>query len=295
MTKGSGVRLFVILARRAPVGVIFRRGPSKQALLIRWDAGDVRFEQGQWFKGRIYERRCDLSPSGGKLIYFAAKFKGPLHSWTAVSRPPYLTALALWPKGDTWNGGGLFASETVIMLNHGPIAEPPAQGRIPRGVLVKPLNLPPGEDDSIYHRRLVRDGWRLVHEGTATYRKDDRPMWITIDPPTLFVNAQPAGSRGRVRLEMRIVGFHERGGPWELTEYRVVNDERILLDLGRTDWADWDRGGDLLFARDGRLYRLHRADLGRSEHNPADRAVEIADFRGLRFAEKAPPPAAVRW
>ena len=59
-------------------------------------------------------------------------------------------------------------------------------------------------------------------------------------------------------LEMRIVGFLERGGPWELTEYRVVKEEQVLFDLGRTDWADWDRGGDLLFARDGRLYRPRR-------------------------------------
>src|SRR5262249_25498999 len=51
-------------------------------------------------QGRIYERRCDLTPAGDRLVYFAASFRQPLHSWTAISRPPYLTALALWPKGD---------------------------------------------------------------------------------------------------------------------------------------------------------------------------------------------------
>ena len=57
---------------------------------------------GQWFKGRIYEKRCDLSPDGTKLIYFAQKINtrtlnDPKYSyaWTAISRPPYLTALAL--------------------------------------------------------------------------------------------------------------------------------------------------------------------------------------------------------
>ena len=90
--------LFVISARNAPCGVIFRRGPSKQVLLIKWNLRNDTFESGQWLKGRIYERRCDLSPNGEKLIYFAGNYRnqnGPL-TWTAVSKAPYL---ALWRCG----------------------------------------------------------------------------------------------------------------------------------------------------------------------------------------------------
>jgi hypothetical protein len=47
MTKPSGGRLFVILARDAPAAVVFRRGPSKQVLLIKWDTARDRFEYGQ--------------------------------------------------------------------------------------------------------------------------------------------------------------------------------------------------------------------------------------------------------
>ena len=97
MVNKSSPRLFVILARAAPVGVIFRRGPSKQVQLIKWDTSKDHFEYGQWFKGRIYERACDLSPNGDKLIYLAAKWgKKPIETWTAISKPPYLTALVLW-------------------------------------------------------------------------------------------------------------------------------------------------------------------------------------------------------
>ena len=98
-------RLSVILARDAPVGVIFRRGPTNWTQVIRWNTATDTFDAGQWFKGRIYERRCDLSPSGEKLIYFAAKHhlaRNPdpsyRSSWTAISKIPYLTALALWPN-----------------------------------------------------------------------------------------------------------------------------------------------------------------------------------------------------
>ncbi len=45
--------LFVIPALKAPVAVIFRRGPSRQVRLIKWNLKDDSFERGQWFKGRI--------------------------------------------------------------------------------------------------------------------------------------------------------------------------------------------------------------------------------------------------
>src|SRR4030095_14825414 len=135
MRKGKpAARLFVLLARAAPVGIILRRGPSKQVLMIRWDTSSDHFEQGQWFRGRIYERRCDLSPSGEKLIYFAASVKPPFCSWTAISKPPYFTALALWPKGDCWNGGGIFLNEKKILLNHPSHQTAPQSGTYLKGV-----------------------------------------------------------------------------------------------------------------------------------------------------------------
>src|SRR5690349_10747108 len=97
-TTKPQARLFAILARESPTAVVFRRGPSRQVLLIKWNTADDTFEYGQWFKGRIYERRCDLSPDGELLLYFAADFRRPLYSWSAISRSPYLKALALWPK-----------------------------------------------------------------------------------------------------------------------------------------------------------------------------------------------------
>ncbi len=109
--KLAATRLSVLLARKSPMAVIFRRGPSKSVAVISWDTERDEFRLGQWLKGRIYEHRCDLSPSGQKLIYFAANHRNPMRTWTAVSRPPFLTALLLWPKGDTWDGGGSFENE----------------------------------------------------------------------------------------------------------------------------------------------------------------------------------------
>jgi hypothetical protein len=55
-------RIQFIVARRAPVAVVFRRGPTRQVEVLTWDLTTDELTAGQWLKGRIYERRCDLSP-----------------------------------------------------------------------------------------------------------------------------------------------------------------------------------------------------------------------------------------
>lgn len=98
MSGDPGCRLFVLTARASRKAVIFRRGPSRHVAVISWDLARDTFTVGQWFTGRIYERRCDLSPDGEMLVYFAAGWRRQPFTWTAISRPPFLTALALWPK-----------------------------------------------------------------------------------------------------------------------------------------------------------------------------------------------------
>ena len=67
-------RLHAILARRGANAVVFRRGPSDKVAVVGWDRSNDTFTLGQWLRGRIYPLRCDLSPSGKHLIYFAAKY-----------------------------------------------------------------------------------------------------------------------------------------------------------------------------------------------------------------------------
>jgi hypothetical protein len=113
-------RLFVIVASGCARAVVLRRGPSSWTQLILWETrGDV-FTEGAWFRGRIYEDKCDLSPDGQLFLY--AAFQGSrLHtpvtaSWTAISRPPWLHALALWPMGTTYGGGGRFVGDRRVVL-----------------------------------------------------------------------------------------------------------------------------------------------------------------------------------
>src|SRR5215831_999791 len=53
-------RLFMIFARKSPMTVIFRRGPSKWVQLVKWNTTRLMLlRPGKWFNGRIYERWSD--------------------------------------------------------------------------------------------------------------------------------------------------------------------------------------------------------------------------------------------
>ncbi len=286
--------LFVILARNGRHALIFRRGPSKQVLLIKWDRRHDRFETGQWFKGRIFERRCDLSPSGEMLVYLAAKHKGSIGTWTAISRPPYLTALALWPNMGTWGGGGLFESEYSLLLNHDATHRKLAEGfQLPQQMRVHPLGHRPGrgEDYPIYHARLVRDGWTLKQPGKHTDYDGDAPIkWRFIEPE--IYEKCVARRKATCSLRMILRGIGERSGPWYLLDYVLDESGHCRLTLPRTDWADWDENGDLLFSDRGKLFRLA---WSKARAGDREAARELADFGDLRFAAKEASKRARQW
>lgn len=113
-------RLFVIMAARAPRAVILRRGPASWVQLVLWDTLCDLFTPGAWFRGRIYEEKCDLSPDGELFLYAALQGRrlrsDYSHAWTALSRPPWLHALVLWPMHTTYGGGGRFVGNRQLIV-----------------------------------------------------------------------------------------------------------------------------------------------------------------------------------
>lgn len=110
-------RLHVIPAVACDKALILRRGPTNQVASILWDRASGEFQLGQWLKGRIYEYRSDLSPDGRHMVYFAGP--GENGFWTALSRAPWLTALAFLSHNNTWAGGGAFTHDGRIWLTGG--------------------------------------------------------------------------------------------------------------------------------------------------------------------------------
>lgn len=281
-------RLFFILARKEPVAVIFRRGPSGWVQLINWNTSSDEFISGQWFHGRIYERRCDLSPSGSLLIYFCNKINARTlkdqeytKAWTAISHPPYLTALALWPKGDCWHGGGLFRDDRTVWLNHKPAVAKPHPKHMPKKLKVIPNPSARGEDDPIFSMRLERDGWKLVHEWKVENRGYPR-MFATLQPE---VREKSLPSWPWVlRLIRSISGLDYK------EEFILIEKNRHLeVPLERAAWADWDRHGRLVLARDGRILAIRVEPNGHLiEH-------ELLDLNHVKPAPVEPPYWAKNW
>jgi hypothetical protein len=282
----SSVRLFGIVAREARKAVVFRRGPSKQVRMLLWDLATDEVTPGQWLSGRIYEERCGVSPDGQLLVYFAGKFKTKLGTFTAVSRPPFFTALALWPDGSTYGGGGFFEDNRKLILNYGYVL---AELNESRGI---PSEFWVG-DVSDYRKRHAEgdeaksnQGWHLWSKGTLGVPTGETRY--VYDPPWVYEKPHPL--QADVVLERSTLGS-EVNGPFVVYSYRILvaakRGELALDDLGRLDWADWDHDGSLLFAKDGSLFRRALSFSAR----PA----LVANLRDQLFTNVRPTQEALLW
>jgi hypothetical protein len=269
-------RIHVILAREAETGVIIRRGPSKSVCTIGWDRQKDTFKLGQWLRGRIYERRCDLSPDGKYFIYFAmnGKWSTPIKgSWTAISRTPYLKAIGLWANGSCWNGGGLFMTNTSYWLNAFVYGNEEQQSP---GSLKKHEKFPfhegyGGECPGVYYIRLQRDGWTL-----RRHFNEDREHGCSV-----FEKVLPKGWILEKTAHATI--HHALGKGCYYDTHRLVHPERDLIQ-NQTDWewADWDRHR-LVWMKGGILYAARMTSKGPGF------ARKLYDFNLMEFKAIAAP------
>lgn len=268
-------RIHVLLARESPHAVVIRRGPTRHTAVIGWDRKTDKFTLGQWLYGRIYERRCDLSPDGKHLIYFAMNGRwssGVKGSWTAISRAPYLKAICLFAKGDCWHGGGLFQSPTQYWLNDGCGHETQQDDRRLLRVAGYPWHEAyGGECPGVYFIRLQRDGWIMKY--TA-----------------------PDGQGGQVTLfEKRINGHwhlrkhahatvHHPVGRGVYYDTHALYNARTeeLLPKADWEWAEVD-GGRLLWAAQGRI------SAGRIESHGLQGEKLLYDCNAMQFEKLAAP------
>lgn len=264
-------RLHVLLARNAKVGLVIRRGPSKSVCTVFWNRERDTFKLGQWMRGRIYERRCDLSPDGRHFIYFAmngrwqSETKG---SWTAISRVPYLKAVSLFAKGDCWHGGGLFLSNREFWLNDGyGHRQLKAAGNLRRKVDGQPPEYFGGECLTIYYNRLQRDGWAMARD--------------EYQGATLFEKKLPKSWRLRKLAFAEIGAPPGRGCYWDAHELRHESTNTVLA-FPEWEWADFV-DGRLVWGSEG---QLRAARLGRGKLSGEKL---LHDFNNMKFQAIAAP------
>ncbi|RZM77703.1 hypothetical protein [Leptolyngbya iicbica] len=268
-------RIHGLLAPQAPLGVIIRRGPSKQVATILWDRRQDTFQLGQWLKGRIYERRSDLSPDGQYLIYFAmnghwqSEAQG---SWTAISQAPYLKALTLFPKGDCWQGGGLWTGHTRYWLNgcHDEALFNHAN-KLRRDLKFQPSTYFGAECTGVYYPRLLRDGWQLLEQREIA-------KWQSQD-----IFEKPLGHGWRLRK----IAHAEVGAPVGKGCYWDEHQLRHPASGTTQNYPDWEwaelDGDRLVWAEHGKLL------AGRIHHGGLSQATELFDFNPMQFQPRQAP------
>jgi hypothetical protein len=123
MNTKPQIRLHLFFATENDRALILRQGPAREFRMILWHRNSDAFEDGQWIRNKVYAGGGSLSPDGAHFLYFAldGRWSSVTHgSYTALSRPPYWTALALFPGGDRLGGGGVFLDNVHYWVSGDP-------------------------------------------------------------------------------------------------------------------------------------------------------------------------------
>lgn len=255
-------RIYCITATEAPTVAVFRRGPTNWSHVGQWDLAGLRYEPGAWLGGRIFPRRCDLSPDGRFLSYFAHK---PSATWelgeayVAVSKLPWLTALHAFSTCGTWTRGYCFTKDPGTSTHEVP--DLPIPYRL--------QSIP-----AVQFATELRRGWA---EAPDSPPRDPRDVWDERRNARIH-KRQPGGHRvlcvestghagGEFGTEQAIDGLR--------VQYSLEADGQLTL-LNDLQWADWDREGRLLVAtRTGRLQIRHFAS--KREHTVFEEDLALLD------------------
>ena len=116
-------------------------------------------------------------------------------------------------------------------------------------------------------------------------------VWYEFDPPLTWQKPHPS-SPDKYTLQMSLVGIKEQNGPWYLIDHAILGKNGGLQNIGRSEWADWSRDGDLLFSQSGCLYRL---PLKNGVLGAIEESKRLADFSRLVFEPKEPTRDALKW
>lgn len=215
---------------------VVRRGPSEWCQVGRWDLDALRFEPGSWFRGTLYPQRCDLSPDGRWLAYTAMDYGarwevGPVYE--AVSRLPWLHALAAWGSSSTYIRGFRFIERPGV----NEMGEPDLGDPTP---CLARYGLRPNRATQFAVER--RRGWAETEDTPPRSPKD---TWDELRDVRM-VKTRPGGPEQLV-VEGSWAAFRDNPDLRSPARYALVSggETHVLSDL---QWADWDVRGRLLAA-----------------------------------------------
>lgn len=249
--KEIPARLHLLTAKGSPYVAVIRRKPSKLFHIIRWNTQNDSLEYGSWFKGQLYPLRCDISFDGQWMVYLAMGGNNG-NTWNGVCQLPWLKTYLEGENCGTWFGGGYWKKEKELFLScwsekvTGTI--PFKIGRCGGQFGVKNIGL--------LHPRLERDGWKRNGEnyGKEVKVKDSKKYIVECigDDGWYY---QP--TRKHPVLRMYYKGYFDQRGytfKFHIDEYPELLDSTV-------DWVNWDFLGNLVFAKQGKIYKYKLDDF----------------------------------
>jgi hypothetical protein len=302
-------RISGLLASGANVAVIFRRGPSKQTRMLLWDLNNDRVVPGQWIKGQVFTRRCDVSPDGRYVVcaitnYSQKRSADGTAGWTAISRPPYFSALALWFTGGAWNGGGIWVTEREVHLNNFHYQWQESQPVQPP-VIAKNLNWPPSEDSLLYETLLKKRGW---HQEATVDVELLNPKWKQVkkwlsgslkggflaatmasleDSVPRYRTARSGIWKKPFKKGLLLRAEHHDRETWSVCTPDEEPIRSFLVPQFGDQFLDIDRRGRVIYGDNGCLWAWR--DFPKREPKL------IADLNDQTFEEVPPPAWALQW
>ncbi len=254
----SSPRLYCLMAREAPVALVFRRGPGAWSHLLRWHYDEGVLEPGVWLRKRLFPEKCDLSDDGELMLYnLSGAWKGEYTVYGGISRAPWLHPLVDWDLRSTYSCGRAFVKGEPDSHSWG---EPESIELGGRDVIVQTN----GGGSSVNE---LRRGWELRDQPKTEERV--RVYAAVLRKPS------PAGG---FTLQQRVSYRYAR-------EIQIQRGSGEFVAIEDAAWADWDRRGRLLIAsRSGEL-RIEEVDAG-----GARLVVQRHDLSTLKPTVPAPAP-----
>jgi hypothetical protein len=208
--------------------------------VLRWHLDVPRVEPGAWLFGTLYPRRSDVSPDGELLAYFAHTSKpAPWDAYHAVSKAPWLRALAAWHTGSTWTSGLGFADDGALLHPYGE-EWTASHGSYPGEMRALPPLAGVGRNgfDERDVANELRRGWTPVEPGTHGVPAE----------AVLGLRRERPGTAGDALVLVH--HGHSFGAPaveGVVASYLLESDGEPA-PLAGAAWADWDAGGRMLVA-----------------------------------------------
>ncbi len=192
MPTQSAPRIAGIVATRAPIAVVIRRGPSRWTEQLVWNLETDEVIRGGWLAGRVEYESCDVSPDGRFLVgtYACHTPHAPPHQpvgyCVAVSRPPYFHVLAGWTRREVWGGG--WNGPRALRLWDCRSSPSPDVGSVPPDVSVEVTARARFDACEIPDRHLRTRGWTEVQQLESELVNPDHESWarqlIAQGPPS---------------------------------------------------------------------------------------------------------------